>query len=94
MILVIGSGERREPCLCYARFSPSPDITKIGGSSFFPHVLLGKFGQYASYFWLFFGCCFLSDTMAFDLDSFARNLTLQPLNKCKKVDLMLIANCH
>lgn len=32
---------------------------------------------------------FLSDTMAFDLE---RNPILQPLNKSKKVDLMLIAN--
>lgn len=30
--------------------------------------------------------------MEFDLDSFVRNHFLQQLNKCKKVDLMLIAN--
>lgn len=34
---------------------------------------------------------FLSSTTEFELDSFARNPTLQQLRKCKKVDLMLIA---
>lgn len=34
---------------------------------------------------------FLSSTMEFDLDRFARNPTLQQLKKCRKVDLMLIA---
>lgn len=43
-------------------------------------------------------CCWVAvwfvllATMEFDLDKFAGNPTLQQLNKCKKIDLMLITN--
>lgn len=50
--------------------------------------LLGKFVRYFGMFFHISGWHFF---LEFDLDSFARNLSLQQLNKCKKVNLMLIA---